>query len=64
MLIIRTINIVSIGLTAPIEATDKGKDETTVYIEAVEGAYTEEINNIEKTRKQDSCRRDTISVIN
>jgi hypothetical protein len=40
----RTINTASIGLTVPIKAVDKGKDKTTVYIEAVEGAYTEEIN--------------------
>jgi hypothetical protein len=60
----RTINIASIGLTAPIEATDKGKDKTTVYTKAVEGVYTEEINNIEEIREQNSHKRDTISVIN
>ena len=48
MLMIRTINIASIGLTAPIKAIDKGEDETTVYIEAVERVYTKEINNIEE----------------
>ena len=48
---IRTINIASIGLTVPIKTADKGKDKTTIYIEAVEGAYIKEINNIEKTRK-------------
>ena len=47
----RTINIASIGLTVPIEAINKGKDKTTVYIEAVEGAYTKETNNIEETRE-------------
>ena len=64
MLITRTINTASIGLTAPIEAADKAKDETTVYIEAVEGEYTKEINNIKETREQDFRRRDTMSVIN
>ena len=47
----RTINTASIGLTAYMEAVDEGEDEATVYIEAVEGAYTKEINNIEETRK-------------
>jgi hypothetical protein len=61
---IRTINIASIGLTAPIEAVDEGEDETTVYIEAVEGVYTKELNNIEETREQDFSRRDIMSVIN
>ena len=56
--------MVNIGLTTPIEAIDKGEDEITIYIEAVEGVYTEEINNIEETKEQDSYRRDTISVIN
>ena len=60
----RTINTASIGLTVPIKAVDKGKDKTTVYIEAVEGAYTEEINDIEETKEQNSRRRDAISVIN
>ena len=64
MLIIRTINIASIRLTAYIEAADKGEDEATVYTEAVEVAYTKEINDIEETREQDSRRRDTISAIN
>ena len=64
MLMTRTINTASIGLTAPIEAADKAKDETTVYIEAVEGKYTKEINDTEETREQDFRRRDTISVIN
>ena len=64
MLMMRTINIANIKLTAPIEAIDKGEDKTTIYIEAVEGVYTEEINNIEETREQDFYRRDTISVIN
>ena len=61
---IRTINIASIRLTAPIEAIGKGKDKTTIYIKAMEGAYTKKINNIEETREQDFCRRDTISAIN
>ena len=46
---IRIIKIASIGLTTPIEATDKGKDKITIYIEAVEGVYTEKINNTVKT---------------
>ena len=61
---IRTTNTASIGLTAPIEAIDKGEDKTTVYIKAVEGVYTEEINNIEETREQGSRRRNAISAIN
>ena len=60
----RTINTASIKLTTPIEAADKGKDKTTIYIEAVEGVYIKEINNIKKTREQDSHRRDTISATN
>jgi uncharacterized ferredoxin-like protein len=60
----RTINTASTGLTAPIEAVDKAKDETTIHIEAVEGEYTKEINNIEETKEQDFCRRDAISAIN
>ena len=47
----RTINTASIRLTVPIEAADKGEDETTVYIEAVEGVYTKEINDTEETKK-------------
>ena len=61
---IRTINIASIRLTAPIEAIDKSENKTIIYIKAVEGAYTEEINNIEEIRKQNSRKRDIISVIN
>jgi hypothetical protein len=64
MLMIRTINTASIGLNIPMEAVDKAKDKTTVYIEAVEGVYTKESNNIEETREQDSYKRDAISVIN
>ena len=60
----RTTNTASIRLTTPIEAADKGKDETTIHIKAVEGVYTKEINNMEETREQDSCRRDAISAIN
>ncbi len=48
---IRTINIASIRLTVYIEAADKGKDKAIVYIEAKEGAYTEEINDIKETRE-------------
>ena len=54
----------SIRLTAPIKAADKGEDKTTVYIKVMEGVHIKEINNIEETREQDSCKRDTISVIN
>ena len=64
MLMTRTINIANIGLTAPIEAINKGKDKTTIYIKAVEGAYTKKINNIEETKEQDFCRRDIISTTN
>ena len=53
----RTINIASIKLTTPIKAADKGKDKTTIYIKAVEGVYIKEINNIKKTREQDSCKK-------
>ena len=60
----RTINIASIRLTIPIEAVDKSKDKTTIYIKAVEGVYTKEINNMEEIREQNSHKRDTISVIN
>ena len=60
----KTINIASIKLTVSIEAVDKSKDKTTIQTEAVEGVYTEKINNIKETREQDSCRRDTISVTN
>ena len=48
---IRTINTASIRLTTYIEAVDKGEDKATVYTEAVEGAYTKEINDIEETRE-------------
>ena len=41
----------SIGLTVYMEAADEGEDETTIYIEAEEGAYTEEINDMEETRE-------------
>ena len=61
---IRIINIASIKLTAPIEAVDESEDKTTIYIEAVEGVYTKEINNIKKTKEQDFYRRDAISIIN
>ena len=47
-----------------MEAIDKGKDKTTVYIKAVEGVYTKEINNMEETREQDSYKKNTISAIN
>ena len=45
------MNIASIKLTVPMEAADEGENETTVYIEAVEGVYIKEINNIEKTKE-------------
>ena len=64
ILIIRTINTASTGLTAPIEAVDKAEDETTVYIKAIEGEHTEEINNIEETREQDFRKKDIIFIIN
>ena len=64
MLMMRTINTASIRLTVPIEATDKSKDKTTVYIKAIEGVYTKEINNTEETREQDFRKRDIISAIN
>ena len=51
MLMIRTINTASTGLTVPIEAADKAEDKTTIYIKAMEGEHTKEINNIEKTRE-------------
>ena len=51
MLMTKIINMASIRLTAPIEAADEGEDETTVYIKAVEGVYTEKINNMEETRE-------------
>ena len=47
----RTTNTASIGLTVFIKAVDKGKDKTTIYIEAVKGAHTEETNNMEETRE-------------
>ena len=64
MLMIRTINTASTGLTAPIEAADEAEDKTTIYTKAVEGEYTKEINNMEETKEQDFCRRDTMSAIN
>ena len=48
---IRTINIASIRLTVYIKAVDEGEDKATVYIEAIEGVYTKEINDIEETRE-------------
>ena len=60
----RIINTASIGLTTPIKATDESEDKTTIYTKAMEGVYTKEINNIEKTKEQDSCKRDAISTIN
>ena len=64
MLMTRTINTANTGLTAPIEAIDEAKDETTIHTKAVEGEYTKEINNIEEIKEQDFCRRDIISAIN
>ena len=52
------------GLTALIKAADEAKDETTIHIETVEGEYTKEINNMEETKEQDFCKRDTIFMIN
>ena len=60
----RTTNTASIGLTVLIEAADKGKDKTTIYIKAVKGAHTQETNNMEETREQDSYKRNAMSVIN
>ena len=54
----------STRLTAPMEAVDEVKNKTTIYIKAVEGVYTEEINNTKETKEQDFYRRDTISTIN
>ena len=54
----------NIRLIIPIKAVDESEDKTIIDIKAVEGVYTEEINNIKETREQDSCRRDTISVTN
>ena len=48
---VRTINMASIRLTALIEAADKGKDKTTVYIKAMEGAHIKETNDIEETKE-------------
>ena len=64
MLMIKTTIMASIGLTVYIEAADKGEDAATIYIEAVEGAYTKEINNMEETREQDFSKKDAISAIN
>jgi uncharacterized ferredoxin-like protein len=64
MLMTRIINTASTGLTVPMEAADKAKDKTTVHTKAVEGEYTKEINDMEETKEQDFCRRDTISAIN
>ena len=49
------MNIASIGLTVSIEAADKGKNKTTVYIKAVEGVYIKKINNIEEIRNRISA---------
>ena len=64
MLMIRPVNTASIGLTTPIEAADEGEDKTTVHTKAVEEVYTEEINDTEEIREQDSHRRDAISTTN
>ena len=60
----RTINTASIRLTTFIKAADKAKDKTIVYIEAIKGVYIKETNNIEETKKQDSCKRNAISTTN
>ena len=54
----------SIRLTVYMEAMDKGEDKAIIYIEAVEGIYTKEINDMEETREQDFSRKDAISAIN
>jgi hypothetical protein len=64
MLMIRTINMASTGLTAPIEAVDEAEDKTTIHTEAVEGEYTKEINNMEETIEQNFYRRDAMFAIN
>jgi hypothetical protein len=64
MLMIRTINIASTGLTTPIKAADEAKDKTTIYTEAVEGKYTKKINDIKETKEQNFYRRDVISATN
>ena len=64
MLMTRTINIANIRLTTPIEAADEGKNKTTIYTEAVEGVHIKKINNMKETRKQNSCKRDAIFIIN
>ena len=64
ILMTRTTNTASIGLTTYTEATDKGEDKATGRIEAEEGVYTKEINDMEETREQDSHRRDAMSAIN
>jgi uncharacterized protein YchJ len=64
MLMTRTINTASTGLTVSMKAIDKAKDETTVHIKAVEGEHTKKINNIEEIKEQDFRRRDTMSATN
>ena len=64
LMMTKTINTASIRLTTPIKAMDEGKDKTTIYTEAMEGAHTKEINNMEETREQDSHKRNAMSAIN
>jgi hypothetical protein len=64
MLMMRTINTASTGLTISIKAVDEAEDKTTVHTEAVKGEYTKEINDIKKTKKQNFRKRDAISIIN
>ena len=60
----KTMNTASIKLIVPMEAVDKGEDKIIIYTEAIEGAYIKEINDMEKTKEQDSHRRDAMSAIN
>jgi hypothetical protein len=65
MLMTKAINTTSIELTAYIETANEIENEASVYIKAIEKAYTEEINAIKEIREQDfSRRRNTISAIN
>ena len=64
MLMIKTMNMASIGLIVYMEAVDEGEDKATGRTEAEEGVYTKEINDIEETREQDSCKRNAMFAIN
>ena len=54
----------SIRLTVYIKAADKGKNKIISCIEAKEGVYIKEINDMEETREQDFSRKNTMSIIN